>query len=362
MTEPEGKASVVHLLGECGDIVGEAPYSLEKLIDSYDEIKDASVKIALLTSTIKLFFKRPPEVQKMLGRLLAKATEDVSSQDLHDRALMYYRLLSTAGDPKIVEQVVSKSPVIGGHGVNFAEEEDKEHRDALLEEFNTLSTLYGITSENFISEEYQVKLVRMPKEHPLDVGAAPLVDPGVNGVAEHLQQTSINDVAPESAPAAPAAPALSGEVDLLGFGLGDGPMVAPTPAAASSDISLDASFKISGEDYQAKWEAVADSHALSVMMSLRLQPESTDLVESALSTLNILTMASGELPTELKFFLYGRERRENGMIFLIQAVIFKSPDLSLSITIKTSGGDQARSGELSQKVVDMMKTALQELM
>mmetsp|Transcript_4469 Transcript_4469/g.2876 ORF Transcript_4469/g.2876 Transcript_4469/m.2876 type:complete len:99 (-) Transcript_4469:23-319(-) len=98
------------------------------------------------------------------------------------------------------------------------------------------------------------------------------------------------------------------------------------------------------------------------MMSLRLQPESTDLVESALSTLNILTMASGELPTELKFFLYGRERRENGMIFLIQAVIFKSPDLSLSITIKTSGGDQARSGELSQKVVDMMKTALQELM
>ena len=42
---------------------------------------------------MKLFFKRPPEVQAMLGRLLDTAISDVSDTDVHDRALLYYRLL-----------------------------------------------------------------------------------------------------------------------------------------------------------------------------------------------------------------------------------------------------------------------------
>ena len=53
---------------------------------------------------MKLLFKRAPEVQRMQGRLLAKATEDVSNQDLHDRALLYYRLLRSSADPKMVEK------------------------------------------------------------------------------------------------------------------------------------------------------------------------------------------------------------------------------------------------------------------
>ena len=32
----EGKASLIHLIGECGDVVQEAPYSINKLIDFYD--------------------------------------------------------------------------------------------------------------------------------------------------------------------------------------------------------------------------------------------------------------------------------------------------------------------------------------
>lgn len=105
MTESTGKASVIFLLAECGDIVAEAPYALEKLIDSYEDIDDASIKTALLTSTVKLFFMRPPEVQRMLGRLLAKATDDVTSQDLHDRALLYYRLLRSGADPLMFENI-----------------------------------------------------------------------------------------------------------------------------------------------------------------------------------------------------------------------------------------------------------------
>ena len=152
----------------CGDVVPEAPYSLERLIDSYDTIKEAEVKIALLMSTMKLFFVRPPEVQRMLGRLLKKATEDVSSQDLHDRALLYYRLLRTSSvdvDPSVVRDVVSTDcnlPI----SFNFSEEEiDDDIRDELMKEFNSLSIVYGTTGESFIAEEFQVKFVRMPAEH-----------------------------------------------------------------------------------------------------------------------------------------------------------------------------------------------------
>jgi hypothetical protein len=59
--------------------------------DAYSEESSIEVKMQLLTATMKLFFKRPPEMQSMLGRLLAAAVEDVSNQ-----VLFYYSKLCTA--------------------------------------------------------------------------------------------------------------------------------------------------------------------------------------------------------------------------------------------------------------------------
>jgi AP-4 complex subunit beta-1 len=56
VTEPTGKAAILYLIGECGDMIHEAPYALEKLIDTYEEITDVGIKTALLTTTVKLFF------------------------------------------------------------------------------------------------------------------------------------------------------------------------------------------------------------------------------------------------------------------------------------------------------------------
>merc|ERR1719300_1868602 len=92
--ENEGKAAVIWILGEYGDTIQEAPYILETFIDNYDMNED-SVRLELLTASMKLLFKRPPEMQKMLGRLLEQATND-SRVDIRDRSLMYYRLLQTS--------------------------------------------------------------------------------------------------------------------------------------------------------------------------------------------------------------------------------------------------------------------------
>ena len=361
ITEPSGKASIIFLLGECGAEITEAPYALEKVIDSYDNIEDASVKTALLASTTNLFFTRPPEVQQMLGRLLKKATEDMSSQDLHDRALFYYRLLKSSPDPTVAKAIISKSMTMAAS--QFAEEDDSELHAALMDEFNTLCTVYRCKQENFIDEENIVPFVKLPTDHPL-ASAAPVVDPGVNTITDHMSGASLND-GYGADPAAPAPqPAPSGEVDLLGFGFDDPP--APAPAATTSSnslqsLSLKSSLSLSGEDYQSKWGSVPDSEAIVLSgIPMSSAPPSTDVVEGALSAFSVFTMASGELPTEFKFFLYAQEEDTfGGCYFLVQAVALKQPS-SLNLTIKPVGGDADpnKRKEKVDQLVELIKSAL----
>ena len=67
----------------------DAPYLLEACAQGFAS-ESGQVQLALLTAAMKLFFKRPPECQQLLGAALATASAE-SSQDVHDRALLYYR-------------------------------------------------------------------------------------------------------------------------------------------------------------------------------------------------------------------------------------------------------------------------------
>ena len=93
-------------------------------------------------------------MQHMLGRLLAKATNDVSSQDLHDRALMYHRVLQAG--PYIAETVICGSSSQISRGGSFVEQANGVTLDAIGKEFNTLSVVYGQTSDTFITERYRM--------------------------------------------------------------------------------------------------------------------------------------------------------------------------------------------------------------
>ena len=70
-------------------VLQDAPYLLEPVVGTFDA-EDVPVRLALLSAAAKLFFKRPPECQKLLGMALAAAAA-VSNQVVHDRALLYYR-------------------------------------------------------------------------------------------------------------------------------------------------------------------------------------------------------------------------------------------------------------------------------
>mmetsp|Transcript_16779 Transcript_16779/g.25356 ORF Transcript_16779/g.25356 Transcript_16779/m.25356 type:complete len:794 (-) Transcript_16779:8-2389(-) len=318
--EPSGRASLIYLLGECG--TDEAPYALEKVIDAYEKEDSSAVRMALLTATTRLFFQRPPEVQNMLGRLLAKVTDDVSNQDLHDRGLFYYRLL-TSGQESIVSAAVKTAP---SSSDLFAEENDAALRKELMKEFNTLSILYGKSSENFIGSKYQIPYVQLPKEHPLPPGAEDVVVPPPNPAP----------VAPVVE--GPAAPADGGVVDLLGFG-GD---AAPAPAAApvappSTSLSLRSAMTMSGDEYQAAWEAIPDADATVTAIPLSSMP-TLQWMEQTLTSVHIFTMASGEVENELKFYHYCCD--ESDTFYLIQSNISKDQDPLLIVTCKSQGAQK----------------------
>lgn len=158
--DSEARCSLIWILGEYGHEVIEAPYILEPLIDNYEEEDSVDIKLQLLSSTIKLFFKRPPEVKAMLGRLLKYANDDTSNQDIHDRALMYYRLLSSnvstaqALFQGLGQQSMKAGSSSGGKG--YAELRDEEKNSQIFAEFNTLAVVYQMPSQRFIESSYQL--------------------------------------------------------------------------------------------------------------------------------------------------------------------------------------------------------------
>jgi vesicle coat complex subunit len=155
--DSEAKANVIWLLGEFGHEIIEAPYLLESIINLYEDEESVNIKLTLLSVTVKLFFKRPPEVHKMLGKLLNFAINDVTNQDIHDKALLYYRLLSS--DVNAAKKIFSDNyfgKIPESAFSVFAESRDDKKKDKIFQEFNSLSVIYRLPSQQFISQSFQL--------------------------------------------------------------------------------------------------------------------------------------------------------------------------------------------------------------
>ena len=130
--------AAIWMLGEFGEQIATAPYVLELLVDKFDEL-ESSTRNLLLTSTIKLFGKRPPECQPILGDLIAICAEQTSDPLLMYKAMFYYRLLKY-DLPKCFEVVNSlKDPI----DKFIDSERNILLSDQLFDEFDTLAVVYG---------------------------------------------------------------------------------------------------------------------------------------------------------------------------------------------------------------------------
>ena len=88
MDDAPCKVAFVWILGEYGEHIDDSPYILEEYCKGFKE-EPHQVRLEILTACMKLFFKRPPELQVILGGLLHEAISDFSHADVHDRYVIW---------------------------------------------------------------------------------------------------------------------------------------------------------------------------------------------------------------------------------------------------------------------------------
>lgn len=333
--QPAAKAAVVWILGEFGQDLRRAPYVLEKLVDDFSDEASPSVLLELLAAVMKLFFKRPPEMQSMLGRLLGSAINESNHQDVRDRALLYYRLLEqqpTEQAAAIVAQFRTEEIVSV-----FAESIETDLMDKLFQEFNSLAVVYNKPSELFISATHlagpTAPLDDAVEEEEGDEDA--ISTPPFHQQQQQQQQLQQQQQYASAPPPQPVAPSM----DLLDMDFGSTSGGSPLPQATGSVLTLVPSPVMDAATFQSQWGSrpvVAE-----VVVQLPTLPPQNEL-EQAFASRGIVTMASGDVGSQYKFFFYAQDTQ--GRYFLSETLVEKA-NRTLRATIK--GVDEASGSQFA---------------
>jgi hypothetical protein len=370
--EPKGKAALIWMLGEYSQDMHDAPYILEGLVENWDEEPSPEVCLHLLTAVMKCFFKRPPETQKALGAVLAAGISD-THQDVHDRALFYYRLLQH--DPSVAERVVN--PPKQAVSV-FADTQSSEIKDRIFDEFNSLSVVYQKPSYMFTDKEHRGPFEYSEDLTNLTVGAE---DPeniisaqryqendndlllstsdkednvirGSNGSSTSSYNAPSDLISPSllssqplaettvvsaGGPTSPSPSSFSLD-DLLGLGVTEAPAPPPQPA-----LTLNLKPVLDPGTFQRKWGQLA----LSLSQECSLSPQGAASLMNPPSLIRhmqshyIQCIASGGQPPNYKFFFYAQKYGTTAF-FLVECII-NTASAKAQLKIKADDGTAAEA-------------------
>ncbi|KAF0919785.1 hypothetical protein E2562_031648 [Oryza meyeriana var. granulata] len=370
--EPKGKAALIWMLGEYSQDMHDAPYILESLVENWEEEHSPEVRLHLLTAVMKCFFKRPPETQMALGATLAAGLSD-THQDVHDRALFYYRLLQY--DPAVAERVVN--PPKQAVSV-FADTQSSEIKDRIFDEFNSLSVVYQKPSYMFTDKEHRGPFEYSEDLTNLTVGA----ETTENTISAQRYQENDNDLllstsdkednatatsngssastynAPSDLSGAsllsshtpsetslinPGGPTYSSQSnfsldDLLGLGVPEAPAPPPAPA-----LTLNSKPVLDPGTFQKKWGQLA----LSLSQECSLSPQGAASLMNPQSLIRhmqsnyIQCIASGGQPPNYKFFFYAQ--KDGAATFFLVECIVNTASAKAQIKIKADDGSAAEA-------------------
>jgi len=319
------------------------------LIDGINEEQSSEVRMELLSSTVKLFFKRPPEISGMLGRLLKQSLADTSRIDVRDRALMYYRLLRL--DVHEAARVVHCPKVIVD---KFAETDNKEVKEQIFSEFNSFSVVYNMPSEKFTRltltfEEEEEKVVFDEEEEgkkapeklysaPAEGAAAPAPASGGGGATAGgaVEPEDILDFdKPPEEESAPA-PAAAGP---LGAVAASAPASAPAPAPAPSGpprLELTPNATLDAKLFQMAWTKLPGKEFSFILAT----PATAKAIDQLVGKARIYTMASGAVGHTMKFYLFAIDIQTKVFLFEVLGDLTSG---ALKVTIKTDAPEKIPS-------------------
>jgi len=259
--DAEARAALVWIIGEFSSEILEAPYLLEPIVDNYDEEQSSLLKLHTLTAAMKIFFKRPPEMHKVLGRLLTAAVNDSTNQDVHDRALFYFRLLSA--DVRVAAELFKASSQSAVGIKKYAESCDEEKRNLVFDEFNTLAVIFGTPSNKFIQDKFRMNFQNAPIT---DSSFEPPSRLTGGNDAKNVRAIIVNE-----------------SVNLLDWG--ESPTksssISPSFSPSGSSLALLAEVDVTPQHFQQLWVSLSESFN-GYLCKLSLVPQSTAEIESAM--------------------------------------------------------------------------------
>ncbi|CAJ0641418.1 7833_t:CDS:10 [Entrophospora sp. SA101] len=146
LDEPEAKASLIWIVGEYAERIENAGDLILTFLDTFRD-ESPQVQLQLVTSTVKLFLKKPQTTQNIVHKLLQIATTECENPDIRDRAFVYWRLLST--DPQAAKTVVlSDKPVISVESNSMS----GALLDELIGNISSLASVYHKPPETFLGK------------------------------------------------------------------------------------------------------------------------------------------------------------------------------------------------------------------
>ncbi|KAL0407771.1 UNVERIFIED_CONTAM: Beta-adaptin-like protein A [Sesamum radiatum] len=369
--EPKAKAALIWMLGEYAQDMQDSPYILENLIENWDEEHSAEVRLHLLTAVMKCFLRRPPETKKALGAALAAGIADFH-QDVHDRALFYYRLLQH--DVTVAESIVN--PPKQAVSV-FADTQSSEIKDRIFDEFNSLSVVYQKPSYMFTDKEYRGPFAFSEELGNLSIGT----EPADNVVAAQVVEANDKDLllstsekeesqgygnngSAYSAPSynASTTGASQGQLDLVSLDqpstvhptasfaidelLGLGMPAAPSPAPLPSALLLNAKATIDPNAFQQKWRQLPVSLSQDISIDPRGVAAMTNpqALPQHMQGHSIHCIASGGQAPNFKFFFFA-QKAEDSSVYLVECIINSS---SCKVQLKIKADDQSTSEAFSE--------------
>jgi len=273
--EPDARCAIIWMLGEYASEIEDAPYLLETLVEHAGDELSNKVRLQLLQSTMKCFFARPPEMQATLGKLLQLSIDEDLHPDVHDRALLYYRLLQSSID-EARRVVATRYDAV----LEFAEQEDVIS-DAVFEEFNSLSVIYGQPSATFLDLRPPFSMVGVAQSQRQEL--ADLGD--FEGIAVGQQG---------------GAPSSGNDQPLIDMNMGQ---------MDSGNMPMNPNPTLSAADFERKW--MGSEMSLSIKDVLKEVPTTAQFEQ--LMTAGLIKTLASQPPQNglLKFFLFAQELSSN---------------------------------------------------
>jgi len=323
VNEPRARAALIWTYGEYGEDIPSAPYFVEPCLLSLGDEASSRVRVQLLACAMKLFFKRPPEMQAMLGAALQSGARD-ANQEVREAATMYYRLLES--DVAAAERVVNsrdKSPIF-----TFKESTvDDKTFDLVFEEMNTLSVLFERPSETFVNAEPSTR-----RKYDDDDANVETEDLGGASLLEHADMIDFGDEASDNASASGGS--VVNLISLLDISV---PPVA-APASPTNAFVLVTSPTLDPANFQSKWAAstvVASGVQVALESTNSLAQFGPNALSQHLMAGHVATMASGGQPEALKFYFYAIDGG-NRETYLVETIV-NVPERKASFTAKCDG-------------------------